>query len=434
MIYAAAHLGYDPRQVPIGGGAQVALRLIRRWTETKPFPLIVLGSGPLPLSLDGLHYRTIPWHIPGGPQLLTDLGVRGYARFSRQFQRGVTEYLAARARECDPRQVCVLHNDIAEAGDLAAIARLGYLQVAIFHVDVVDYAARIYGRGLISAPRLAAWWRGLERTRLARLLPDVARLIFQKQEACARHCQLLVVPSPGMREVLLSAYPWRSEEDVLVLPWGAISEPPPPGTEEEAARIRGEYGLAGDVPVVLALSRISPEKGQDLLLRALRLWERRAGGELVAFICGAPAFIHGQGYMRCLMRLARQLRRARVHFPGYVAGARKAAFFRVADLYVFPSRHESYGLTLLEAMAAGLPVLTTPHRSAADLVRPECGRVVEASPQGIYQGLRELLGDREALARMGREARAFAQGLTFERAADRLAQAIGSLAGGPEGI
>lgn len=412
----------------------MALQLIRRWATSSPFPLTVLGSGPDPLSLDGIHYRAIPWHVPGEPRLLTELSVRGYARFSRQFEQGVTEFLAARARECDPRKVCVLHNDIAEAGDFGAIARLGYRQAAIFHVDVVDYAARIYGRGLISAPRLAACWRGLERARLARLLPDVARLIFQKQEACVRHCDLLVVPSRGMREVLLSAYPWRSEQDVLVLPWGAIAAPPPPGTEEEEARIRLQYGLQGDAPVVLSLSRISPEKGQDLLLKALREWERRGGAELVAFICGAPAFIHGRRYMWRLERLARRLRRVRVHFPGYVSGARKAAFFRAADLYVFPSRHESYGLTLLEAMAAGLPVLTTPHRSAADLVRPEFGRVVEASPLGIYGGLRTLLRHREALLEMGQRAREFAQTLSFEKAADRLAQAIAALVGGPEGI
>ena len=64
----------------------------------------------------------------------------------------MTEFLAARARECDPRRACVLHNDIAEAGDFSAISRLGYRQVAIFHVDVVDYAARIYGCLLYTSP------------------------------------------------------------------------------------------------------------------------------------------------------------------------------------------------------------------------------------------------------------------------------------------
>ena len=55
--------------------------------------------------------------------------------------------------------------------------------------------------------------------------------------------------------------------------------------------------------------------------------------------------------------LAARLKRTRVVFPGYVTGERKRAFFALADLYVFPSRHESYGLTLLEALAAGLPAV-----------------------------------------------------------------------------
>jgi len=116
-----------------------------------------------------------------------------------------------------------------------------------------------------------------------------------------------------------------------------------------------------------------------------------------------------------------------VHFPGHVSGARKHAFFRLADLYVFPSRHESYGLTMMEAMAAGLPVLTTNHRSAQDLVRPEFGLVVEPNPKSIYQGLEQLLSERAKLRTMGKEAQKFALGQPFSRAADVLALHLLSL-------
>ncbi|RLE29065.1 hypothetical protein DRJ54_05325, partial [Candidatus Acetothermia bacterium] len=76
-------MGYDPGSVPIGGGAQVALRLIRYWNERAPFSLTVLGSGPMPISQDGIRFLEIPWHVPGQSGALTDLDVRGYARFSR---------------------------------------------------------------------------------------------------------------------------------------------------------------------------------------------------------------------------------------------------------------------------------------------------------------------------------------------------------------
>lgn len=423
-MYAAAHLGYDPARVPIGGGAQVALNLIRRWAQTKPFPLTVLGSDGWFPRLDGVNYVPLPWGIQGGRRRLTDLSVREYASFSRQFERGVTEFLAARKGE----PICVLHNDICEAGDFRAISDLGFPQAAVFHVDVVDYAASVYLRGKLGAPALARLWRGARKARVARMLPDVLRLIFDKQEACARHCQLLVVPSSGMRDTLLSEYPWLAEERVLVIPWGSIRSPAPRAdVEQQVARLRRRYRLTGDTPVILTLSRISPEKGQDLLLAALRLWERRRHERLVAFVCGSPAFMHGGSYMRRLERLAAGLRRVQVHFPGYVSGPIKDAFFQLADLYVFPSRHESYGLTLLEAMAAGLPVLTTPHRSARDLVRPGFGRIVEATPAGLYRGLEELLGAREELPKMGGEARQFALERDFSQAADRLARALLSL-------
>lgn len=427
VVFAAAHLGYDTGKVPLGGGAQVGINLLRRWAETLPFPITVFGSGP-ELGIPGIEYHPIRWHIPGRDGAITDLSVRGYARFSRQFERGVTAFLAGLARDVDPRNVCVVHNDIAEAGDFAQVARMGFRQVAIFHVDVVDYVARIYLRGWLSAPTVARAFRRVARAGIARFLPDVAQLIVQKQEACARNCDLLVVPSAAMAEILRAAYPWRTEEDVLVLPWGTIAEPEPAGVEEAAQALRKRYGLDGKRPVLLALSRISPEKGQDLLLRALRLWEKRGGQELVALVCGAPAYMHGEPYMRRLRRLAAQLRRVEVRFPGYVTGAEKHAFFAVSDLYAFPSRHESYGLTLMEALAAGLPVLTTSHRSARDLVRPEFGRVVAAHPEALCRGLEELLGH-DDLPRMGSAASRFALSRPFAAAADRLNAALLDLSG-----
>lgn len=425
VVLAAAHLGYDTGKVPLGGGAQVGMSLLRRWAETG-VPVTVLGSGPT-VDGHGLDYHQLPWHVPGRNGL-TDLTVRGYAAFCRQFERGVTAFLADLARDVDPRDVCVVHNDIAEAGNFQAIARMGFRQVAIFHVDVVDYVAQIYLRGWLSAPTVARAFRRVARAGVARFLPDVAQLILHKQEACAQNCDLLVVPSATMAAILRAAYPWRTSSDVLVLPWGTVAEPAPARVEEAAQALRERYGLDGKRPVLLALSRISPEKGQDLFLRALRLWERRGGPQLVAFICGAPAYMHGESYMRKLRRLAARLRKVDVHFPGYVTGAEKAAFFHLSDLYVFPSRHESYGLTLMEALAAGLPALTTDHRSACDLVRPEYGRVVAAHPTALCRGLEELLG-RDDLLKMGSAARRFAASQPFAVAADRLTAALLDLSG-----
>jgi len=401
----------------------VASQLARHWAQAPGFRLTVVGSGPRPPAA-GVHYLPLPWRVPGQDGRPTELSVRGYARFSRQFEQRATELLEELARRQDPSNTCIVHNDICEAADFARVHELGFRQVAIFHVDVVDYTARVYLRGKCSGAALARAYRRLEALGVHRWLPEVAKLILKKQQDCARHCDLLVVPSQEMALRLRRAYPWLDADRVLVTPWGVAGEAPSPGVAAQVAAIREEYGLDNRGPVLLTLSRISPEKGQDILLGALRLWERRGGEPLTLFICGAPAFMHGQAYFAKLQRLARRLRRSRVFFVGHVGGARKAAFFEIADLYVFPSRHESYGLTLVEAMAAGLPVLTTPHLSARELVRPQWGRVRPPTPEGIYQGLVELLSLGEELAQMGARARRFARQLEFSQAADRLAQAI----------
>ena len=112
--------------------------------------------------------------------------------------------------------------------------------------------------------------------------------------------------------------------------------------------------------------------------------------------------MQGRAYMERLREMAGRLHRVRVLFPGYVSRARKQAWFRRADLYLFLSEHESYGLTLAEALRAGLPVLSSDQGSARDLVAPGCGAVVECgsrseAPGRILDALRELLADRRQL-------------------------------------
>lgn len=425
LITVGAHLGYDLSTTPLGGGGTVGTHLVRRWAAWGDCRLLAVGSGSVPPA-EGVEYVRIGWR-GGGKRDPSALSVREYARFCVEFSRGATEYLEGLARRWDPTRTCIVHHDVAEAPDFARLKALGYRQVGIFHVDVVDYVARIYLRDLVPAPALARAHRALARARLDRLLPLVARLVLAKQEECVRHCDLLVVPSHPMADVLARSYPRWAPGKVEVIPWGAIGEREE--GEADPPDIRSHYGIPGDRPVLITLSRISPEKGQDLLLRALRIWERRGGGELVLFICGAPAFMHGRRYFSRLVRLAAGLRRVEVHFPGYVSGPTKRAFLRAADLYVFPSRHESYGLTLAEALAAGLPVLATSHHAARELVRPGFGLVVEPTPAALYRGLSALLADREALRAMGERARGFAASLRFEDAARRLLGAIASLLG-----
>ena len=236
---------------------------------------------------------------------------------------------------------------------------------------------------------------------------------------------MVVVPSSGMKEILLECYPATPKERISVLPWGA----PPPECGPDAAlaaasELRAQYQVPDDAEVLLCLSRISPEKGQDRLLRSLAEWERSGGfpeRPLWLFICGEPAFMKGRQHMELLRRLAAMLRQVRVVFPGYTTGARKEGFFPLSDLYVFPSRHESYGLTLMEALAAGLPAVCLDHQGSREVMRPEVGRMLGAEAS-LWRALAELLQDDPGRRSMGAAARQYAASRPFSASAARLAE------------
>jgi glycosyltransferase involved in cell wall biosynthesis len=372
VIYSAAHAEF-PDTEPLGGGKAVADYLIREWRQRQPFPLRILsprtmgmldethpcpseegkaaGGSPPP---EGLGVGLFRLHKP-----LVEMSELEYARFCRRFERATTAEILKR----DPRTCGILSNDISEGPDFATLGRRGYRIATIFHVDVVEYFTKFYLHNLVRPEWLARWqWFGL--------MPDVLRLVFQKQYDCVRHSTRIVVPSIPMRETILRCYPWCPAEKIVVLPWGnivtkdqsvaAVYDRRPSAPCEESALTERRYNLTNDEFVMMTLSRLSPEKGIERLLRALRL----VPGKFRVLICGAAAYMKGKRYERTLRRLADE----RVEFLGHVSGPEKVALLRRADLFVSPSRHESYGLTIAEAQAAGCRVISHNHYGASGTV------------------------------------------------------------------
>ena len=359
VIYSAAHAEFQDAE-PLGGGKAVADYLIREWGAATPFALTVLSPRALGM-LDKTHPRPSREGTGAGlfclQKQLAQMTELEYARFCRQFERAATAEILRR----DPRECVVLSNDISEGPNFAALGERGYRIVTIFHVDVVEYFTKFYLRNIVRPERLTKFRR-------FSLLPDVLRLVFQKQYECVRHSTRLVVPSVPMRDTILRCYPWCQPQRIVVLPWGDVSQRVTAGRDACATR---QFQISDDEFVILTLSRLSPEKGIERLLVALR--DIRPNERKVrVFICGAPAYMKGQRYAQKLRRLATKLTNIQVEFPGHVTGAEKAALLQRADLFVSPSRHESYGLTIAEAEAVGCRVLSYAHYGARGHV-VDCG-------------------------------------------------------------
>ena len=404
VLYIAAHGEFSNQTIPLGGGAAVCARLMHEWTRTRPFRFDLIG--PSILGADA----------PSGSEIVS-YGERDYARFCRRFSVAAT----AETMRHNPRETLVLANDISEGPDFARLAQSGFSIATIYHVDVVAYVAAIYARSLICAETMVRWYDRIEASPFARFIPPISKLVFDQQRATVRHSQAIIVPSQGMKDVLLRCYPWASPERIHVLSWGAW-------TDESQATSEDIPDVPNDALMLLTLSRISPEKGQDLLLESLLEWESRGDfptRPLYLFICGEAAFMQGRRYLAKLQFAASKLKRTKVVFTGYVTGARKAAIFNRADLYVFPSRHESYGLTLAEALRAGVPAVCLDHSGAREIMRPEFGIV--ANRETLRESIQMLLFDDALRSRMSASAAEYGKTLDFAHSAAVLASILNTL-------
>ncbi len=98
-----------------------------------------------------------------------------------------------------------------------------------------------------------------------------------------------------------------------------------------------------------------------------------------------------------------------------------SSLMRAADLFVFPSRYEPYGLALLEAMASGLPVITTTAAGSADIVSAECGIVMDdPNNTGVLAvALKRLVQYPEKRKRMGQVARTVVEQYSWQQMTGR---------------
>lgn len=153
-------------------------------------------------------------------------------------------------------------------------------------------------------------------------------------------------------------------------------------------------------PSLLALGRLGQRKGTyDLLEAAARL---RADGLDFRLRLG------GDGELEQARRRAVELDLAdRVDFLGWVSGAAKEAELQHASVFALPSYNEGLPMAILEAMAAGLPVVSTPIGGIPDAVRDAVdGYLVKPGDiDALTRRLGELLGDSNLRMRMGQSAR-----------------------------
>jgi alpha-1,6-mannosyltransferase len=152
-----------------------------------------------------------------------------------------------------------------------------------------------------------------------------------------------------------------------------------------------------DVTRLVYAGRLSHEKNPRAVVGAVRA--------LVDSGLAVRLDVYGDGPEHAALR--RQARGLPVEFHGHVSDrAALAGALSTADVAFAPSVAETFGLSILEAMACGTPVVTSVTGGAPELLAPGAGVAVEATPAGLASGVREVLSWPEPWRRSAARARA----------------------------
>ena len=244
---------------------------------------------------------------------------------------------------------------------------------------------------------------------LGLLMPLIKRYLrqFHRRSRCT------LAPNPALCAALTDA----GFGQVRVLPRGVDTELFNPA--RRSVELRRQWGMDETGLAVLYVGRVAMEKNIHEAIAAFRRIERNCAG--------ARFIIVGDGPLRTGLARANP----DLLFCGMRTGRALAEYFASADLFLFPSRTETFGNVTLEAMASGLPVVAYDYAAAAMHIQDDVNGVRAAldGPDAFARRAEQLVArGHGALAAMGRAAREHTEGLGWDRIVERFESILCELA------
>jgi len=248
--------------------------------------------------------------------------------------------------------------------------------------------------------------KGLFKARIWTQLRPFYDFTFGKMELSS--ADALIALSP--RERILFKFMKVSEDKVFEILPGVNEEFFQDIDQEKICNIRN---MIGANPLLLAVGRLSITKGHDIAIKALKF--------LVDDFPMVKLVIVGKDYgcLSYLKDLVNKLKLEKnVCFSGYLDRKNLILLFKAADLLIHTSYAEGISLTVLEALAAGLPVISTPAGGIPYLLRKSgSGQIVSFNnPFEVYSAVKFLLENSNILKRMKDRALEFSRNLSWSRA------------------
>lgn len=194
-------------------------------------------------------------------------------------------------------------------------------------------------------------------------------------------------------------YPFSSLSDSDVLS--------KPLNNEEKKEIRHRLGIK-EPKMILGVGQFIHRKGFDVLMKAAKDMDKEIG---IYIVGGKPT----EEYLK----MQAEYGLTQVHFEGFKTKAELAEYFKAADLFVLPTREDIWGLVINEAMAYGLPVVTTNKCVAGvELLSDKDCLVDIDAPQQLRNIMETLMEDGERRNRLSETNLAKIKGYTVEKMAE----------------
>ncbi len=252
------------------------------------------------------------------------------------------------------------------------------------------------------------WWRGSRRAYLVMRLHIPLAL---------RRARVVLTHSAYVRDTIRARYRLPAER-IVVTPPGADPFFLAPPTPEELAAAAARFG---DEPFFLSVGVLAPQKNPAGLLRALALLGRAGERPPPRLVLVGRSV--GDYARRHLVPLVDALGLAdRVTLAGYVEDGVLRALYHRATALVMPSFGEGFGLPVLEAMAAGAPVIAATGSSLPEVAGEAALYVDPRAPADIAEAMDALWHDGARRADLAARGRARALTFTWERAVARIVE------------
>jgi len=226
---------------------------------------------------------------------------------------------------------------------------------------------------------------------VSRLFGTLSRFTFSRRSAFKRRCVALLV-RPSLRRVdaiHVATEAEQTEADRLSLDLEECAPVVPPPWRGDATPPNRE--TTADRPTALFMSRLHPKKNVAGLIEAwAHVVNEQPAAQLWIAGDGDDAYVQGLHETVATRNLGDS-----VSFLGFVSGAEKRRVLREAWAFALPSHQENFGVAVLEAVAAGLPVVLSGEVQLRAFVEAkDLGVIVDRTdPGSIAEGLRAVLDD-----------------------------------------